>query len=71
MTIYGSCYRENFTVNSYGEIVDSGNGRTGYILRGNEILNGNFKTVGWLHYGGAVNYANDYSGNRLFMRWSD
>ncbi len=72
MKLSGRGYGDNYTVNSYNEIVDAGGRRTGYVLRGNEILlSSNYRTVGWLHSFGAVDYANDYNGEKLFSRWSD
>ena len=73
MTIegYGS---SKYTVNGGGEIIDVSGWRTGFKLNGNEILfetSSRYVVAGWLHSGGQVNYANDYSGSKPFSRWYD
>ena len=70
LVIYGGGYGETYTVNGYGDIVDRGGSRTGFRLRGNDILrDSDSRTIGWLHSPASVDYANDYDGPQPFMRW--
>ncbi|MBD5632205.1 MAG: hypothetical protein HDP34_03130 [Clostridia bacterium] len=69
--LYGSGYGDSYYVNGYNEILKSGTGsRTGFKMIGNSIcLVSDSRTIGWLHPGGVVNYANDYYGARPFSSW--
>lgn len=70
LVIYGRGFGETYTVNGFGDIVDCGGMRTGFRLRGNDILrDSDSATVGWLHSPASVDYANDYDGPQPFMRW--
>ncbi len=70
LVIYGGGYGETYTVNGYGDIVDRGGSRTGFRLRGSDILrDSDSRTIGWLHSPSSVDYANDYDGPQPFMRW--
>ncbi|MDE7329828.1 MAG: sel1 repeat family protein [Clostridia bacterium] len=70
LVIYGQGFGETYTVNGYGDIVDRGGSRTGFRLRGNDILrDSDSSTVGWLHSPSSVSYANDYEGAKPFTRW--
>ena len=69
--LFGSGWNEQYEVNSYGEITKHGY-RTDYTLNGNDIrLARDSRTIGWLHSGGAVNYANDYNGDKPFRNWEN
>lgn len=62
---------DKFEVNSWGEITKHGF-RTDFRLCGNNIcLTSNSRTIGWLHSGGSVGYANDYNGDKPFLRWKN
>lgn len=67
---YGQYY-----VNPYNEIVKTSTGsRTPFKVVGNDIYlvtDSRMIAIGWMHPGGAVNYANDYSGERPFTQWEE
>ena len=70
LIIHGQGFGEFYKVNDYGDIVDRGGSRTGFRLRGNDILrDSDSRTIGWLHSPSSVDYANDYDGAKPFMRW--
>lgn len=46
--------------------------RTGFRLDGDDVLDergDRVQTIGWLRGNGTVDYANDYEGDKPFMRW--
>lgn len=67
----GYGFGESYYVNSFNEIVNSSTGnRTQFKMIGTTIcLVSDSRSVGWLHSGGAVNYANDYAGEKPFASW--
>lgn len=74
MTITGTGYNDKYSVNSWGEILDSSGWRTGFKINGNELLcetSSRWVTAGWLHSGGSISYASDYRSNKPFSGWSD
>lgn len=68
--IYGSG-NDKYEIDGYGYILKYGQ-RTGFRLDGDDVLDergDRVETVGWLRGNGTVDYANDYEGDKPFMRW--
>lgn len=68
--LYGSGYGDIYEVNDWGDIITSGGMRTGYSLRGSDLVDESGRTIGFLHFGN-VDYANDYSGSQPFRRYQE
>ena len=68
--IYGSG-NDKYEIDGYGYIMKYGQ-RTGFRLDGDDVLDergDRVQTIGWLRGNGTVDYANDYEGDKPFMRW--
>lgn len=63
--LYGSGYGDVYEVNDWGDIITSGGMRTGYSLRGSDLVDESGRT------NGNVDYANDYSGSQPFRRYQE